>query len=71
MKRVITILFVVLMCGGVGRTQTGPTRVALSEFFKPGIAFPFAVEQNLSCRVVPLQCLEGRRDANPSPSLSQ
>jgi hypothetical protein len=39
MKRAVAILAVVLVSGNVGRSQTGPARIGLSDFFKPGVAF--------------------------------
>jgi len=39
MKRFMTLSVVVLLGGAVGRSQTAPPRVALSDFFKPGVVF--------------------------------
>jgi zinc carboxypeptidase len=39
MKRVFQVVVIAACAGAIGRTQTAPQRVALSEFFKPGVAF--------------------------------
>ena len=39
MKRVLTLLVLIAASGAVGHTQTAPARVALADFFKPGVVF--------------------------------
>ncbi len=39
MKRVLILLAVTAVSGAIGHTQAAPARVALSDFFKPGLVF--------------------------------
>src|SRR4030095_13001300 len=39
MKRLFIIAVIVALCGALGRSQSAPSRAALSDFFRPGVVF--------------------------------